>query len=126
MKRKNPGESGAKLLYNSYKTRAKSRGYSFNISFKKFKYLTKENCFYCGSVPSQVKKQNNKNMSIEGVLNSTYIYNGLDRINNSFGYSLRNCVPCCKICNMAKYNITQEEFFNWINALTVFRIKNVK
>ena len=28
-----------------------------------------------------------------------------------------NCVPCCKICNIAKRNMTLEEFDEWIKRL---------
>jgi hypothetical protein len=35
----------------------------------------------------------------------------LDRKNNSLGYSLENCVPCCAVCNRAKGNLfTYEEW----------------
>jgi hypothetical protein len=31
-----------------------------------------------------------------------YTYNGIDRVDNSKGYTPENTVPCCKICNKIK------------------------
>jgi hypothetical protein len=45
--------------------------------------------------------------------NSKYIYNGIDRVNNNFGYLIDNCVTCCTNCNVAKMARTQEEFNSW-------------
>jgi hypothetical protein len=42
---------------------------------------------------------------------------GIDRIDNSQGYSIENCVPCCMVCNRAKGILSLEDFKNWILAL---------
>ncbi len=30
--------------------------------------------------------------------------NGIDRLDNSFGHTSRNCIPCCGTCNMTRGN----------------------
>ena len=40
--------------------------------------------------------------------------NGIDRINNSVGYTEKNSVPCCGTCNVAKGQMTLAEFKLWI------------
>jgi len=35
---------------------------------------------------------------------------GIDRVDNTVGYTLANCVPCCTFCNMAKRTYTYAEF----------------
>ncbi len=75
--------------YNSYKSSAKARGHSFNLSKKQFHMFFGKNCFYCGE-------------KIEFV--------GIDRFDNEMGYDLDNCVPCCSVCNKMKLNIEYEKF----------------
>lgn len=40
-------------------------------------------------------------------------HNGIDRIDSNDGYVQGNVVPCCKYCNMAKMDRTQDEFLKW-------------
>ena len=46
--------------------------------------------------------------------------NGIDRFDNTIGYELHNCVPCCGFCNFAKGKHTYQEFKNWIKDLVSF------
>lgn len=40
----------------------------------------------------------------------SFVYNGIDRVDNSVGYVLSNCVPCCSTCNRMKGTMSSEEF----------------
>ena len=42
----------------------------------------------------------------------------LERIDNNKGYTIGNVVPCCKICNHAKNNLTIQEFKDWIERVS--------
>lgn len=99
-------------LYNSYKSHANSKNRIFNLSFKEFIKLTSQNCYYCNDTPRQIMQANQSNK------NSIYYYNGVDRINNKKGYTKKNSIPCCKICNKAKHILSQEEFFYWIKSIS--------
>lgn len=103
------GEAALNQLYGNYKRQAEIRGYFFNLNREQFKKLTKQNCFYCGIIPAQ--KQTGK------YLNGSYTYNGIDRVDNKNGYSVENCVPCCKNCNRAKDIMLQDEFKLWIENI---------
>lgn len=50
-------------------------------------------CVYCGKE------------TIDGVKR-----NGIDRMDNSIGYILSNCVPCCEICNYMKQSLDSRTF----------------
>ena len=41
-------------------------------------------------------------------------YNGIDRVDNKIGYTLKNCVTCCKYCNNAKKDNDVDEFKEWL------------
>lgn len=98
-KRKPPGVAASNNLYNTYlKTCVEKCGYKFEITKEEFFILTKQDCYYCGKRPSQIKKGKY----------SDYIYNGIDRVDNTEGYLKNNVVSCCKECNSKKSGVTKE------------------
>lgn len=83
-----------KTLLANYKIKAKKSGRTWALSDEQFFSLTKGNCHYCDLAPTQ--KVWMKNPAL------TYTYNGVDRTDNSKGYSSGNCVSCCGACNSLK------------------------
>ena len=108
-----PGKAGFLRVFRGYEWAAKKRNYSFNLSEEDFSRLTKQNCHYCGSPPKKIMST--------GCDHSKYLYNGVDRTDNSKGYEIDNCLPCCEICNKAKGTYTYDEFILWIKRLIKFR-----
>lgn len=113
-----PGVSGLNTLYATYIRVAKTRGYSWNLSKKKFKKLTQQNCYYCNQQP--------KNKTYHKNYKGHYIYNGIDRLNSKFGYSVKNTVPCCTKCNFMKNSWTEKEFITHIHKISNFYRRNNK
>jgi len=111
LKTKPKGESGFNQLYTSYKMNAKKRNIEFLLTREEFKTLTKQNCYYCGEEPKQVVS--NK----ECVDHSSYVYNGIDRIDNTKGYTKNNCVSCCGIHNKMKMCMSYHEFIDNIKKI---------
>lgn len=105
------GESSFNELYGRYKRQAETRGHSFELSKETFREYTTSLCFYCGSYP--------KNRVTNGKTGE-YFYNGIDRKDNTKGYTVENTVPCCTICNRAKRDLPFEEFCSWIENLIKF------
>lgn len=100
-----------KSLYKNYKSSAQRRGYNFTLSLEEFVTLIEEDCYYCGETPkNSTNSQNIKNYG-------NYKYNGIDRENNSLGYSINNVVPCCETCNIAKRQLSINDFKNWIEKV---------
>lgn len=102
-RRKN-GKSPYKVSFSAYKNQAKARGYVFELDFNTFQNLVDNTCYYCGALPK----------------------NGIDRVDNTQGYILENCVTCCKICNIAKRDLPQEEFLSWVTRLYNYQRKSIK
>lgn len=111
------GYSGFKDLLYTYKKNAVLYGREFSLTDENFKTLTSQHCHYCESPPMLIRKT--KAQSRWG----DYYYNGIDRINNDFGYIEGNCVACCKICNRAKNNMTYEDFVTYINRIKSLGVK---
>jgi hypothetical protein len=101
-------ESAFNELYNRYICRAKNKHLEFSISKEFFKKLTKENCAYCGEEPKQVQN---------GDRIYPYIYNSIDRVDNTQGYIEGNCVPCCGVCNHMKNTLSKEDFLQHIQKI---------
>lgn len=62
---------------------ARTRGYEFALSDSEAKALVGGACHYCGHEPEDR-------------------LNGIDRVDNSLGYTTDNCVSACAACNNAK------------------------
>lgn len=107
-------EGGFSALYRSYKKGAEIRNYSFLLTKEEFKKLTSSNCFYCGQEPIRISKHYTSNKPASY---GNYTYNGVDRWDNSLGYTLENSLPCCKDCNIAKGSKEGEEFLDWVIRL---------
>lgn len=95
--------------FGGYKKAAKKRGLEFSLSEKEFHSLVQEECHYCGSPPTLIKKG-----TAQHSFNVLYRHNGIDRKDNSLGYTLENSLPCCSICNHAKHTLSYDEFIAWV------------
>lgn len=71
-----------------YLVGAQRRGHSFELSYDEFLVLHNAPCAYCGDTESY----------------------GIDRVDNSAGYTKENCVPCCTVCNHMKWGYTKDKF----------------
>lgn len=111
-RRKKKGECSFNGLYLRYKHGASSRGISFGLNKSQFKKLTKQNCYYCGIPPENIHKGR--------TAFGEYVYNGIDRIDSSKGYCVKNCVPACSLCNHAKGKLTQKQFLGWLTRISNF------
>lgn len=95
------------VLFAEYRNGANIRGYEFSLSNDQFSNLIKQGCFYCGRLPYKIVKRRN----------ASIVVNGIDRVDNTKGYSVENCVPCCSVCNKAKMQMETSEFYKWIEMV---------
>ena len=77
--------------YSEYKTRAEKKELPFDISKETFSHNTDLPCYLCGKEVSDTHS------------------NGIDRLDNSKGYTLDNIRSCCGICNYMKKNYEYDE-----------------
>ena len=85
-----------KRLYY-YKRGATARNLDWELSTDKAYEMFRKNCYYCGSLPQPL--------------------NGIDRLDSSLGYTERNTVPCCRLCNKAKSNTDLSEWNDWLRRV---------
>lgn len=105
-----PGESTRRTLFAGYKKSARNRGYIFELSREEFDRITNLPCHYCGGEPNNVFKDRHRR---EGDV----VYNGVDRKDNTLGYTSDNCLPCCRMCNRAKDIFDYDQFIAWVKRV---------
>lgn len=99
--------AGIRNTIRVYKQGARARNLEYSLTNEEAISFFKSDCFYCGGSPSNIYKSKSKT-------GKDFLYNGIDRKNNSKGYYKENCVPCCKICNYLKKDMEFEEFLGLI------------
>lgn len=106
-------------LFIEYKSNARNRGIDFDLSFEEFNSLISSPCHYCGTEPSVL---NGGHMANRRHKDQPNLYtNGIDRIDSSKEYSVENCVPCCKKCNMMKNVYSMTDFIDQVHKISNFQ-----
>ena len=104
-------------LYHVIKGRKTAKEKGFGLTKECFRRVSVMNCYYCGAEPTQTRgyKEWHPPLTI----------NGLDRVDPSMGYFDDNVVACCKDCNVAKLDKTEEEFLSWLKRLVAHQQKTM-
>ncbi len=104
------------ILYGQYIGSANKRKINFVLSIEEFKdIINSKNCYHCGTSTKNKLTRNKKTLE----------YLGIDRLDSSKGYEIGNVVPCCAICNRAKYTLNDQNFYSWARNLVKYQeIKN--
>ncbi len=84
--------SSPSKMFRKYKQAARKRNLTFNLSEQEFSSLVSGPCNYCGELLGQ--------------------HNGIDRVDNSLGYEIENCVSCCATCNLMKRDMGRQQFLD--------------
>lgn len=104
--RKPKGESSFNLLVKRVQFSASSRDLAYELTRDDIRKLVTSPCNYCGRKDTSITKGDHTYGEFKHV--------GIDRIDNTKGYLLENCVPCCSDCNRAKRDLSVNEFFDWV------------
>lgn len=96
-----------KCRFTAAKCHARRKQMEWSIDESNYKELMSKLCSYCdGGLP------------LHGV--------GLDRLDNSRGYTISNVVPCCSGCNRIKSDqLTYDEMIVAMKAIKEFRFKKI-
>ena len=102
--------SSIRLIMSWYIAKSKARGREFSLNLEEFSRLIQGNCYYCNIGPSSERRSQKTKKVV-------FLYNGIDRIDSSKGYTVDNCVTACRYCNQAKSNLTLQEFKDHIERI---------
>lgn len=113
-----------------------------DLTFEKFYELSQMDCYYCRAKPAgwahsgfredgsrkDRKRKSNHDFGAYGYylgVESAFRYNGLDRKNQKEPHNINNVVPCCKICNWMKTNMSETEFIEHIKRIATIWVTKV-
>ena len=85
-----------------------------DLSYNDFFFYSQQNCFYCGCTPANLHKYAWEGRPNHHGSNGDFVYNGLDRVNNTLPHDKNNVVTCCCQCNAAKSDMNYHDFINHI------------
>src|SRR3990167_5146505 len=85
-----------KVQYGRLRYSSKERKIVVLLSLNKFTEIVSRPCIYCGESKER---------------------RGIDRIDNSIGYTKENSAPCCKICNYMKKTMTVSNFLAHVKKI---------
>lgn len=123
-------------LRNVYKGKTKSCGCqkykglsphtkSINFSYSKNRTLSKAKAQFKYAYKLRNLTNELSDLDLEFIMFSRCFYCnkkydtpiGVDRLDNSIGYTLENSVPCCLVCNRMKLNFTTKQFISHIQLI---------
>lgn len=81
---------------------AKDRGLVWELTREDVTRVIVQPCTYCG-------------------YHENYV--GIDRIDNTKGYTTTNITPCCHPCNWAKKDMTVDQFLSWTKRIYEYTYK---
>ena len=85
--------------WSRFKSEAKRRGIPITLDIDDHIHLTHSPCIYCG---------------VRGTIKLRI---GLDRLDSARGYTQRNCVPACHLCNSMKGAMVPGDFLGHIRRI---------
>jgi hypothetical protein len=105
-----PGVAALNHLIGMYKRGARLRGLEWSLTKQEAEHLFRGVCNYCGIEPTQSHFSSSQDTQ-------PFTYNGIDRVDNSTGYTPSNTVSCCVTCNYAKRDMESADFLAWAKRL---------
>lgn len=124
--RRSPKDAAYKLLYDSCKNSAKFRGLAFELTEQQHASLVVLPCTHCGTPPERYNPYlcaHYSRVSESRKAEAWIVKNGLDRVDNSFGYSMENCVPSCSQCNYGRQDYSVKEYYEHCERVVKHRGK---
>jgi hypothetical protein len=91
------------LRFGQYAKSAARMERVFSLTREQFAAMLTQDCTYCGVPPASLVKARGKHQA-------DFRYNGVDRVDNSLGYTPDNCVACCATCNLMKRGMSVTDF----------------
>lgn len=103
------GQALRNEVLRGYQRHAAERCLNWNLSDGQVDILFAGDCYWCGQPPA-MRRERFRN-------HGAFIYNGIDRVDNSLPYELGNVVSCCQDCNFMKRDMRAEAFIAKVRAI---------
>lgn len=117
--------AGERYAFKRIKSDAAAAKREFTINLEWFIEQCHLPCVYCGRSDQNMISVKSKAGGDRWIVKD-FRYNGLDRLDNSLGYTKQNCVPCCAVCNRGKNSMGYNEWKEYLDALVKFNTQGEK
>jgi 5-methylcytosine-specific restriction endonuclease McrA len=94
------------------------RDLQWALTKTEFKTFIQGVCYWCGIVGGTETKAPRYGSQGDRFMRN----NGIDRLDNAQGYTLQNCVTACKHCNLARNDMSIEEFKEWLKRAAEYTL----
>lgn len=95
-------------MYVKLRARQRDKGYSGTLlTLDRYSQIIRLRCTYCDGHPTE------NHLGL--------VCNGVDRWDNTIGYTHENSVPCCYPCNSFKADFTVEFFLAHVDRIAAFQ-----
>jgi hypothetical protein len=109
-RRGDPEDQFLLAVFGVYVRTARKRGIDFNLELTDVANAVDRPCIYCGRIGVNCWRSKRK-------------YNGIDRVDNTRGYTIDNVVTACADCNRAKSDMGLDQFKSWIARVYATYVK---
>lgn len=93
--------------------RCTDRNIECTINVDDFKEIVEKPCYYCGKDPENIFSYKKTKRSDGEEIK----FNGVDRLNSKLGYTKKNSVSCCYVCNIMKNILTNDDFLSQVEKI---------
>ena len=97
--------------FKIYKYTAQRKQTPWNLSLQEFENIVTRPCYLCGAKPEP------RPLCRSTRYNKKICFSGIDRFDNTKGYTKENARPCCTLCNKQKLNMSYKEFLLHIKTI---------
>lgn len=97
---------------------AEDRGLSNTLTYEDFVDIVQRDCYCCGCAPYDKHYAYSRRRKTRGLEFDVYaVFNGVDRIDSSIGYTHENVRSCCYTCNRMKTDFELTEFLDKVRQI---------
>lgn len=89
--------------FKTYIRSAEDKNHPFELSKDQFLEIVYKPCYYCGVLGEETRD-----------------FNGIDRMDQTEGYNIDNCVSSCKMCNYMKLSLDVETFLKRVEHVVTY------
>ncbi len=111
-------------LFYRYRQHAEERGLEWKLTREEFSSIIKRDCYWGGCAPKMRFMRKHKK-DVKRGRDVGMIANGIDRLDNSLGYTLDNTVPCCKEHNTMKSSLPANRFLELVKSVYMLHCRGV-
>jgi hypothetical protein len=126
-RKKTNSDAPFKRKYTTTRHGALRRNFIFELTLEEYIELSTQDCYWCGDIPNTKVYAYSRRRYTQGKNKDVYVtMASIDRKDSSKGYTIKNCVPSCLMCNRMKSDFKSKDFLKKIEKIYLHQKGNRK